>query len=61
MCCLLGGGSQRLRFGQAAYLLRFPTRRYTAAHDKATDDMVKSEAEIGVQVYQAMTYALAQA
>jgi len=35
--------------------------QYQAAYEKATDDMVKSEAEIGVEVYQAMSYAISEA
>jgi hypothetical protein len=38
-----------------------PARRYTVAYASATDDMVKSEAEIGVEVYQAMSYAISEA
>jgi hypothetical protein len=33
--------------------------QYTAAYASATDDYAKSEAEIGVETYQAMSYAIA--
>ena len=35
--------------------------QYSAAYASATDDYAKSEAEIGVQVYQAMSYAISEA
>ena len=34
--------------------------QYSAAYASATDDYAKSEAEIGVEVYQAMSYAIAE-
>jgi len=34
--------------------------QYSAAYANATDDYAKSEAEIGVEVYQAMSYAIAE-
>lgn len=33
--------------------------QYSAAYANATEDYAKSEAEIGVEVYQAMSYAIA--
>ena len=38
-----------------------PARDPPEAFPQATDDMVKSEAEIGVEVYQAMSYAISEA
>ena len=35
--------------------------QYTAAYAAATEDYAKSEAEIGVEVYQAMSYAISEA
>ena len=35
--------------------------QYSAAYANATDDLSKSEAEIGVEVYQAMSYAISEA
>jgi F-type H+-transporting ATPase subunit delta len=35
--------------------------QYQAAYASATDDLAKAEAEIGVEVYQAMSYAIADA
>ena len=35
--------------------------QYSAAYASATDDYAKSEAEIGVQVYQAMSHAISEA
>jgi F-type H+-transporting ATPase subunit delta len=32
--------------------------QYTAAYASATEDLAKTEAEIGVSVYQAMSYAI---
>lgn len=32
--------------------------QYSDAYASATDDLAKSEAEIGVEVYQALTYAI---
>lgn len=32
--------------------------QYSAAYASATDDLAKSEAEIGVECYQAMSYAI---
>lgn len=34
--------------------------QYSAAYAAATEDYAKSEAEIGVEVYQAMSYAIAE-
>ena len=34
--------------------------QYAAAYAAATEDYAKSEAEIGVEVYQAMSYAIAE-
>jgi len=34
--------------------------QYSAAYASATDDLAKSEAEIGVEVYQAMSYAISE-
>lgn len=34
--------------------------QYQAAHAAATDDIAKAEAEIGVEVYSAMAYAIAE-
>ena len=34
--------------------------QYSAAYAAATEDLAKSEAEIGVEVYQAMSYAIAE-
>ena len=34
--------------------------QYSAAYASATEDLAKSEAEIGVEVYQAMSYAIAE-
>ena len=34
--------------------------QYQAAYASATDDTAKCEAEIGVEVYQAMAYAIAE-
>jgi len=35
--------------------------QYQAAYASATDDLAKSEAEIGVEVYQSMSYAISEA
>ena len=35
--------------------------QYSAAYAAATEDYAKSEAEIGVEVYQAMSYAISEA
>lgn len=35
--------------------------QYQAAYAAATDDLAKAEAEIGVEVYQAMSYAISEA
>ena len=34
--------------------------QYSSAYASASDDYAKSEAEIGVEVYQAMSYAIAE-
>ena len=34
--------------------------QYTAAYASATEDLPKEEAMIGVEVYQAMSYAIAE-
>lgn len=34
--------------------------QYSTAYANATDDLAKSEAEIGVEVYQAMSYAISE-
>ena len=34
--------------------------QYQAAYANATEDLAKAEAEIGVEVYQAMSYAIAE-
>ena len=33
--------------------------QYSEAYASATDDLLKSEAEIGVEVYQSLSYAIA--
>jgi len=33
--------------------------QYSEAYSSATDDLLKSEAEIGVEVYQSLSYAIA--
>jgi len=35
--------------------------QYQAAYASATDDVTKAEAEIGLEVYQAMSYAISEA
>ena len=35
--------------------------QYSAAYATATEDLAKSEAEIGVEVYSAMSYAISEA
>ena len=35
--------------------------QYSEAYANATDDLLKSEAEIGVEVYQALSHSLAEA
>ena len=34
--------------------------QYSAAYASATEDLAKSEAEIGVEVYQALSYAISE-
>ncbi|KAL1515905.1 hypothetical protein AB1Y20_002519 [Prymnesium parvum] len=34
--------------------------QYSSAYASATDDLLKSEAEIGVEVYQSLTYAISE-
>ena len=35
--------------------------QYSAAYASATEDLAKSEAEIGVEVYSALSYAISEA